>query len=111
MMSALMVFAIAWVVTYGQVPDPGFGDRVELNRTLGGSTLQSAVTPAKTLVKALDYFGNVICPLAAGIFVILTIFAIHQGRSAGRYAVVSILLLLVAGLVRVIEQFVIRAGP
>jgi hypothetical protein len=67
---------------------------------------QTGAQPEGAFLNFVNWIGNVIAPVGAGLAVIGAVISYATGRSFGRYAVVAAGLLAVSGLTRLIEFWI-----
>ncbi len=95
--SALLGPACAFAQSSGQMPT--------FNATVQG---QSAATLEGSFANVVNYVGNVICPIGAGLMVAATVVQVKNGKSWLPTGITAMGLLGVSGLTRLIESFVMN---
>lgn len=81
------------------------GAEPTFNATVQG---ESASTVEGTLANVVNYVGNVICPIGAGLMVAATVVEVKRGKSWVPPAVTAGGLLAVSGITRLIESMVLN---
>ncbi|HJX85249.1 MAG TPA: hypothetical protein VJ723_12980, partial [Candidatus Angelobacter sp.] len=73
------------------------GGQPAFNKAVQG---QTAAQPEGAFLNLVNWVGNVICPVGAGLCVVMAIVNYTHGRGVARWAVAAAGLLLVSGLTR-----------
>lgn len=81
------------------------GSAPTFNATVQG---ESASTVEGTMANVVNYIGNVICPIGAGLMVAATVVEVKRGKSWVPPAVTAVGLLAVSGITRLIESMVLN---
>ena len=79
------------------------GGQPAFNKAVQG---QTAAQPEGAFLNLVNWVGNVICPVGAGLCVVMAIVNYTHGRGVARWAVAAAGLLLVSGLTRLIEAWI-----
>jgi hypothetical protein len=69
---------------------------------------QNAAQPEGTMLNLVNWIGNVIAPLGAVLCVVMAVVAYTQGRGVARWAVTAVGLLMISGLTRLIESWIVN---
>jgi len=99
MLLTLVVFELVPLLAHAQ----NLGGQPVFNKAVPG---QEATNPEGTLLKIVNFVGNVLCPLGAALFVVAALISYVQGRGAARWAITAIGLLMISGLTRLLESWV-----
>ena len=79
------------------------GGQPAFNKAVQG---QTAAQPEGAFLNLVNWVGNVICPVGAGLCVVMAIVSYTHGRGVARWAVAAAGLLLVSGLTRLLEAWI-----
>ncbi len=79
------------------------GTSPQLGKAVQG---QTAAQPEGAFLNLVNWIGNVIAPIGAGLCVVMAIVHYMHGRGVARWAVAAIALLLVSGLTRLLEFWI-----
>ena len=103
--SALLVFYALVLVelTFAAALAQNLGSQPAVNKAVQG---QTAAQPEGAFLNLVNWVGNVIAPVGAGLCVVMAIVSYTHGRGVARWAVAAAGLLLVSGLTRLIEFWV-----
>ena len=104
--SLLITTAVGWLLIRGSFPivlAQNLGVAPQTNVAVQG---QTGAQPEGAFLNFVNWIGNVIAPVGAGLAVIGAVISYATGRSFGRYAVVAAGLLAVSGLTRLIEFWI-----
>ncbi len=82
---------------------PTSGSAPALGNTVQG---QSSGTPESALRSAMNYLGNVICPIISVAFFVLAIINYRAGKGVAAALITAVALLAVSGIVRYAESLV-----
>ena len=97
---ALFLFTtVAPVLLAGQ----NLGTAPQLGKAVQG---QTAAQPEGAFLNLINWIGNVIAPIGAGLCVAMAIVHYMNGRGVARWAVAALALLLVSGLTRLLEFWI-----
>ena len=67
---------------------------------------QQASQPEGAFLNAVNWIGNVICPVGAALCVVMAMVSYTQGRGVMRWAITAAGLLAISGLTRLIEFWI-----
>ena len=98
--------AVGWLLVTGSFPmmlGQNLGVAPQTNVAVQG---QTGAQPEGAFLNFVNWIGNVIAPVGAGLAVIGAVISYAAGRSFGRYAVAAAGLLAVSGLTRLIEFWI-----
>ena len=98
-----LVLTQASVSLYAQAANTGSAP--VLGKAVQG---QNAAQPEGTLLNLVNWVGNVIAPLGAVLCVVMAVIAYTQGRGVGRWAITAVGLLMISGLTRLIESWIVN---
>src|SRR5215472_19323188 len=96
---ALLFFELVLSASMAQ----NLGSQPAVNKAVQG---QTAAQPEGAFLNLVNWVGNVICPVGAGLCVVMAIVSYTNGRGVARWAVAAGGLLLVSGLTRLIEFWI-----
>lgn len=83
------------------------GSSPQLGTTIQG---QSAATPENALRSVVNFTGNVLCPILAGVFVVVAGLQFRSGRGWVASIVTAFAMLCISGLLRLLESFIINSA-
>jgi hypothetical protein len=69
---------------------------------------QNAAQPEGTVLNLVNWVGNVIAPLGAVLCVVMAVISYTQGRGVARWAITAVGLLMISGLTRLIESWILN---
>ena len=75
----------------------------QLNRAVQG---QTAAQPEGAFLNLVNWIGNVISPVGAGLCVVMAIVSYTNGRGVARWAIAGGGLLMISGLTRLLEFWI-----
>ena len=81
------------------------GATPQLNKAVQG---QTAAQPEGAFLNLVNWIGNVIAPVGAAICVVMAVLSYTQGRGVARWAVTAAGLLMVSGLTRLLESWILQ---
>ena len=81
------------------------GGAPALNKAVQG---QTAAQPEGAFLNLVNWIGNVIAPVGAALCVVMAIIHYTQGRGVARWAIAAVGLLLVSGLTRLLEFWILQ---
>jgi hypothetical protein len=84
---------------------PNTGSAPVLGKAVPG---QNPAQPEGTMLNLVNWVGNVIAPLGAVLCVVMAVVAYTQGRGVARWAITAIGLLMISGLTRLIESWILN---
>jgi hypothetical protein len=96
---ALMLLQVVSPLVHAQ----NTGGQPAFNKAVQG---QTAAQPEGAFLNLVNWVGNVICPVGAGLCVVMAIVNYTHGRGVARWAVAAAGLLMVSGLTRLIEAWI-----
>src|SRR5713226_1968146 len=102
----LAAFLLAVVVTQFLpviVCAQNLGGAPAFNKAVQG---QTAAQPEGAFLNAINWIGNVICPVGAALCVVMAMVSYTQGRGVMRWAITAAGLLAISGLTRLIEFWI-----
>jgi hypothetical protein len=104
-----LVFAQTNMTLYAQSSggNPNTGAAPVLGKAVQG---QNAAQPEGAMLNLVNWVGNVIAPLGAVLCVVMAVIAYTQGRGVARWAVTAVGLLMVSGLTRLIESWILNGA-
>src|SRR5438876_1584348 len=100
---ALAVSAICFILGSQIVWAQSLGPQPQFNVAVQG---QTGSQPEGAFLNFVNWIGNVIAPVGAGVAVLAAIVSYAAGRSFMRYGVVALGLLAVSGLTRLLEFWI-----
>jgi hypothetical protein len=100
-------FVLGWLLVYTGLPmiAQTLGTASQTNVAVQG---QTGAQPEGAFLNFVNWIGNVIAPVGAGLAVVAAIVSYAAGRSFMRYGVVALGLLAVSGLTRLLEFWIIQ---
>src|SRR2546422_11114681 len=103
--SLLCFFTLGLGLSYAGLPTlaQNLGVAPQTNVAVQG---QTGAQPEGAFLNFVNWIGNVIAPVGAGLAVIGAVITYATGRSFGRYAVVAAWLLAVSGRTRILEFWI-----
>ena len=81
------------------------GGAPALNKAVQG---QTAAQPEGAFLNLVNWVGNVIAPVGAALCVVMAIINYTHGRGVARWAIAAVGLLLVSGLTRLLEFWILQ---
>jgi hypothetical protein len=96
-----MVLTQAGALLYAQ----NTGGQPVLGKAVQG---QNAAQPEGTMLNLVNWVGNVVAPLGAVLCVVMAVVSYTHGRGVARWAITAVGLLLISGLTRLIESWVVN---
>jgi hypothetical protein len=96
-----VILAQAGTMLYAQ----SSGSQPVLGKAVPG---QNAAQPEGTMLNLVNWVGNVIAPLGAVLCVVMAVVSYTQGRGVARWAITAVGLLMISGLTRLIESWVVN---
>jgi hypothetical protein len=103
----LAVASLAWIALLTVVPSlvhaQNLGAQPALNKAVQG---QTAAQPEGAFLNLVNWIGNVISPVGAGLCVVMAVVSYTHGRGVVRWAVAAAGLLAISGLTRLIEFWI-----
>ena len=105
---AALMFALSLIVL-GNLAAPlaasaqNLGTAPAFNKAVQG---QTAAQPEGAFLNAINWIGNVICPVGAALCVVMAMVSYTQGRGVMRWAITAAGLLAISGLTRLIEFWI-----
>ena len=81
------------------------GGTPALNKAVQG---QTAAQPEGAFLNLVNWVGNVIAPVGAALCVVMAIINYTHGRGVARWAIAAVGLLLVSGLTRLLEFWILQ---
>jgi hypothetical protein len=100
---ALAVFAICFVLAGQFVWAQNLGNQPQLNVAVQG---QTGAQPEGAFLNFINWIGNVIAPIFAGVAVVGAVVSWLTGRGFGRWVFAAAALLAVSGVTRLIEFWI-----
>jgi hypothetical protein len=98
-LAMLLIVPIATAVGYAQ----NLGTQPALNKAVQG---QTAAQPEGAFLNLVNWIGNVIAPVGAGLCVVMAVVSYTHGRGVARWAVAAAGLLAISGLTRLLEFWI-----
>ena len=102
----LSVFTLTLTMTPANVFAQNLGQQPATGQAVQG---QTASAPEGTFLNFVNWIGNVICPVGAGLALVGCIFNWHQGRHFAGWGATAAGLLMVSGGLRFIEYLIQNA--
>jgi len=102
----LSVFALTLAMTPATVVAQNLGRQPATGQAVQG---QQATAPEGTLLNFVNWVGNVICPILAGLALVGCIINWRQGRGYAAWGATAAGLLMVSGALRFIEYLIQNA--
>ena len=98
-------FVLGWLLLYTELPmiAQTLGTAPQTTVAVQG---QTGAQPEGAFLNFVNWIGNVIAPVGAGVAVVAAIVSYAAGRSFVRYGVVALGLLAVSGLTRLLEFWI-----
>jgi hypothetical protein len=107
---ALKVLAGVFTLTLAMAPAAAVAQNLGQQPATGQAVQgQQATTPEGTFLNFVNWIGNVICPVGAGLAVVGCIVQWRSGRNFAGWAATAGGLLMVSGLLRFIEYLITNA--
>lgn len=85
--------------------NPNTGAAPQLGKAVPG---QNGAQPEGAMLNLVNWVGNVIAPLGAVLCVVMAVVSYTQGRGVARWAVTAVGLLMISGLTRLIEAWILN---
>jgi hypothetical protein len=106
----LHILAGVFVLTLAMAPAAAVAQNLGQQPATGQAVQgQQASTPEGTFLNLVNWIGNVICPVGAGLAVVGCIINWRTGRNFAGWAATAGGLLMVSGALRLIEYFITNA--
>lgn len=104
-LAAAQAGMLVYAQSAGGNPNPGTAP--QLGKAVPGG---SATQPEGTVFNLVNWVGNVIAPLGAVLCVVMAVISYTHGRGVARWAITAVGLLMISGLTRLIESWIVNGS-
>ncbi len=104
---AVVAFSVLALVAHGVAVGQNLGAAPQTNVAVQG---QTGAQPEGAFLNFVNWIGNVIAPVGAGVAVLGAVAAFATGRGVFRWLLTAAGLLAVSGLTRLIEFWIAQGG-